>query len=164
MTEPTLTDELREHARSMPGGWLYAIDPDVDADGEVPPFAIAGAWAVDENGEPGAFEANPDHVPGPYQTEVRPDAVVYLPAREDGELIAYEGPDGPYVKALSEPEYAAGTEPMLVPVPLADLLDRLPPGTTVRIDPGTDEEIQLLPDAPAADVPAFPRKGAAAAE
>jgi len=120
--------------------WRYAIDPLYGADGEVPPEGVIGAWPLDANGEPGEFLANPNHVPIRSAIEELIGSTVYLPVNGDGELIAYRGADGDYVKALTDVEYAAPTEPQLLPTPFGVLLDLLPGETVVRVDPGTDVE------------------------
>ncbi|GAA2986668.1 type VII secretion system-associated protein [Streptosporangium longisporum] len=63
---PPLTDRMRAEARSMPGRWLYAVDPFFDPDGAVPPYGVIGAWRVDEHGEVSEeFTPNPGHRPSP---------------------------------------------------------------------------------------------------
>jgi hypothetical protein len=65
-TPPTITPELREQAAKKPGEWVYAIDPEFDAAGNVPPYGVVGAWQVDDGGqivEP--FTPNPNHVASP---------------------------------------------------------------------------------------------------
>jgi hypothetical protein len=57
---------MRAEARSMPGQWLYAIDPFFDPDGAVPPYGVIGAWRVDERGEASEeFTPNPNYRPSP---------------------------------------------------------------------------------------------------
>ena len=54
---------MTEEARKNPGGWVYEIDRAVgDPYGEVPPFAIKGAYKVDEAGQiVGDFEPNKNY-------------------------------------------------------------------------------------------------------
>ncbi|HEX5496052.1 MAG TPA: type VII secretion system-associated protein [Mycobacteriales bacterium] len=63
---PPLTPAMRARARAQPNTWFYAVDPAFDPDGEVPPWAIMGAWQVDDGGEIGGdFVDNPDYRPSP---------------------------------------------------------------------------------------------------
>lgn len=63
---PPITEELRATARRSPGGWVYAIDPELDRDQEVPPAGIVGAWSISDTGEiVGEFIPNPAYVASP---------------------------------------------------------------------------------------------------
>jgi hypothetical protein len=67
---PLVSPEAREAARHSPGGWVYEIDPFFDADGDVPPYGIVGAWPVDDRGEISEeFERNPNYRPSPVALE-----------------------------------------------------------------------------------------------
>lgn len=49
-----------------PGTWVYAIDPAFDGSTDVPPFAVSGAYPVDENGVVGEeLIPNPNYRPSP---------------------------------------------------------------------------------------------------
>lgn len=61
--EPPITDELRAQAQRQPGGWLYSIDPAYNPDGQVPPYAIIGAWQVDDQGRISGFKHNGNYRP-----------------------------------------------------------------------------------------------------
>lgn len=66
LTPPPVTPEMREAARTQPGGWVYAIDPTFDPNGHVPGWAVRGAYRVDNEGEiHGDFVPNPDYRPSP---------------------------------------------------------------------------------------------------
>lgn len=123
-TTPPLTPALRAAARRRPGTWLYVIDPAFDADGEVPPHGVVGAWWVDRRGRiAGEFRHNPDYRPSPRALELEPpadplddllqraatghaseadlvaallDAELLVFARDDqpGRLFSVEGPEG----------------------------------------------------------------------
>lgn len=57
-------DALVAEAKKQPGGWVYELRSDADADGEVPPSAIRGAWKVSDDGEIiGDFIPNPNYEP-----------------------------------------------------------------------------------------------------
>ena len=61
---PPFPDALLAEAAANAGGRVYAIDPAYDADGEVPPEGIVGAWRIGEDGRPsGEYRANPNHRP-----------------------------------------------------------------------------------------------------
>ncbi|MER7014921.1 type VII secretion system-associated protein [Saccharopolyspora sp. NPDC000359] len=60
---PPITPAMREEARLRAGGYIYVIDSAYDPNGDVPAHAIKGAFAVDENGEIGDYQANPNYRP-----------------------------------------------------------------------------------------------------
>ncbi|HTK63782.1 MAG TPA: type VII secretion system-associated protein [Pseudonocardia sp.] len=131
---PPLTDELRQAARENPGGWLYAVDPGVDPDGDVPPYAVIGAWQVDERGEVSEeFRHNPDYRASPRALGLDPptdpveaalqrcatgygqeeglavsllEAELILYAREEGGLYAVENAEGrKTIQVYTAPEH-----------------------------------------------------------
>lgn len=70
-TIPPITPGMRASARRQPGGWLYAVDPEYDPEGAVPPQGIVGAWRVDDRGEiTGEFTHNPTYVPSAKALEL----------------------------------------------------------------------------------------------
>nr|WSZ98815.1 type VII secretion system-associated protein [Streptomyces sp. NBC_00857] len=180
---PALTEELRAQARRAPGTWLYSIDPAYDPAGSVPPQAVIGAWQVDEHGEPGAFNHNPNYRPSPVtlgfpQPTDRADAalqlaatghgpddavldalvegVLYLVPDEGTDLAVYTDAEGPFVPVLTDPRHAPPTVPQLRPVGCADLLRVLPAEMTVKINPGSRVSVRI----PGADLrAALARRG-----
>lgn len=50
MSEP-ITAEMRRQARQQPQSWLYLTDPAYAEATEVPPWAVIGAYEVDDRGE-----------------------------------------------------------------------------------------------------------------
>ncbi|MCX5605988.1 MULTISPECIES: type VII secretion system-associated protein [unclassified Streptomyces] len=61
-----ITESMRAEAARNPGSWVYAIDPFVDSHGRVPPYAIMGAWKVDDDGViTDEFEGNSKYRPSP---------------------------------------------------------------------------------------------------
>ncbi|MFF8259186.1 type VII secretion system-associated protein [Streptomyces virginiae] len=61
-----VTESMRAEAARNPGSWVYAIDPFVDPAGRVPPYAILGAWKVDDQGEiTDEFRGNSKYRPSP---------------------------------------------------------------------------------------------------
>ncbi|MFJ8965102.1 type VII secretion system-associated protein [Lentzea sp. NPDC102401] len=99
---PEITDKMRATAKQSPGVHLYAIDPMFDPDGAVPPFAIRGAFPVDERGEIGEFIPNAEYRPSPRALELS------LPENALERAIELAstgyGPDADVVLALLEAE------------------------------------------------------------
>lgn len=63
---PRITSRMRDSARANPNTWLYVIDPALDADADVPPWGVVGAYPVDANGEiTGVFRRNTAYRPSP---------------------------------------------------------------------------------------------------
>lgn len=62
---PAITAEMVTEARGKPGQWLYVVDPEFDAGGEVPGWGVRGGYRVDERGQIREFMANPNFRPGP---------------------------------------------------------------------------------------------------
>jgi type III secretion system (T3SS) SseB-like protein len=63
---PQITREMRASARANPNTWLYVIDPAFEADADVPPWGVVGAYPVDEHGEiSGTFSRNTEYRPSP---------------------------------------------------------------------------------------------------
>ncbi len=63
---PEITAEMRAAARANPGTWLYVIDPAFDADADIPPWGVVGAYPVNPRGEIGAaFRRNTEYRPSP---------------------------------------------------------------------------------------------------
>lgn len=66
MGQPEITPHMRAHARANPNTWLYVIDPAFDADADIPPHGVVGAYPVDERGEiRAAFRPNTAYRPSP---------------------------------------------------------------------------------------------------
>ncbi len=66
VTPPEITHEMRANARANPNSWLYVIDPALDADADVPPWGVVGAYPVDAAGEiDAAFRHNTAYRPSP---------------------------------------------------------------------------------------------------
>lgn len=63
---PPITDAMRANARQNPNTWLYVIDEAFDPGGKVPPFAVVGAYPVDDEGQIiDDFHANERYRPSP---------------------------------------------------------------------------------------------------
>jgi hypothetical protein len=66
VTPPEITPEMRASAMANPNTWLYVIDPAFDADADIPPWGVVGAYPVDARGEIDAnFRRNTEYRPSP---------------------------------------------------------------------------------------------------
>ncbi|GAA2475019.1 type VII secretion system-associated protein [Winogradskya humida] len=146
-----------------PGTWVYAIDPAYGGTEDVPPFAISGAYAVDENGVVGdELIPNPNYRPSPR--------VLGLPAPandlEDAIQRAATGygtdedvrvalgaatlfvepgaPEGPELRAWTSDRYLPGPEVRRdwERSPVADLAGVLN-DRALLLNPGTEMEAKL---------------------
>jgi type III secretion system (T3SS) SseB-like protein len=65
-TSPEITQEMRASAMANPNTWLYVIDPAFDADADIPPWGVVGAYRVDDRGDiDRAFRRNTEYRPSP---------------------------------------------------------------------------------------------------
>ena len=63
---PEITPRMRASAMANPSTWLYVIDPAFDADAEIPPWGVVGAYRVDAIGEiDPTFRRNTEYRPSP---------------------------------------------------------------------------------------------------
>lgn len=63
---PPITPGMRASAMANPNTWLYVIDPAFDADADIPPWGVVGAYRVDDRGEiDPSFRANTEYRPSP---------------------------------------------------------------------------------------------------
>ncbi|WP_282818936.1 hypothetical protein [Curtobacterium flaccumfaciens] len=121
-----------------PTQWRYEIDPGFDPEGEVPPFAVRGAWPLNGRGETvGDFLPNPGYVASPVALMLAVDEDVFTIAwaeharfalddsafadvirsvawrgqtNEAGELLTFDAGQGPQVRVYSSDRHleAAG--------------------------------------------------------
>ena len=64
LSPPAITPQMRASARANPHTWLYVVDPTFDADAEVPPWGVVGAYPVNAQGEiDAAFRRNTAYRP-----------------------------------------------------------------------------------------------------
>lgn len=131
---PPITEELRAQARRQPGGWVYALDPAVDPNGEVPGWAVRGGFRVGPDGElTGDWTANPKYRPSP--------AALGLPA-----------PANPLEAALQRAATGTGSEDALLDAVLDGelfLFARGPDDTDLYVRDGTVQAFTsaaLLPE------------------
>lgn len=65
-TPPEITPQMRANALANPNTWLYVIDPAFDADADIPPWGVVGAYPVNARGEiDAAFRRNTEYRPSP---------------------------------------------------------------------------------------------------
>ncbi|MGH3520501.1 MAG: type VII secretion system-associated protein [Haloechinothrix sp.] len=63
---PPITRSMRANARRNPNTWLYVIDEAFDPDGDVPPWAVVGAYPVNGDGDiVEDFHPNEQYRPSP---------------------------------------------------------------------------------------------------
>lgn len=63
---PEITPRMRASAMANPNSWLYVIDPAFDADADIPPWGVVGAYRVAGDGEiDPAFRRNTEYRPSP---------------------------------------------------------------------------------------------------
>ncbi|MGH3449961.1 MAG: type VII secretion system-associated protein [Haloechinothrix sp.] len=63
---PPITKSMRANARENPNSWLYVIDEALEPDGDVPPWALVGAYPVDGDGNiVEEFHPNEQYRPSP---------------------------------------------------------------------------------------------------
>lgn len=63
---PEITPRMRASAMANPNTWLYVIDPAFDADADIPPWGVVGAYRVDADGEiTPSFRRNTEYRPSP---------------------------------------------------------------------------------------------------
>lgn len=63
---PPITKTMRANARGNPNTWMYVIDEAFDPDGEVPDWAVVGAYPVNGDGEiVEDFHPNEQYKPSP---------------------------------------------------------------------------------------------------
>ena len=77
-----LPPEAHEEARRNPGGRVYQVEGDYGPDDFIPPEAVVGFWAVDDDGKiVGDFIPNPTHKPG-YQSRLLRPANTLTPRKK----------------------------------------------------------------------------------
>ncbi|GLY66739.1 type VII secretion system-associated protein [Amycolatopsis taiwanensis] len=155
--------------------WAVLLDPAWQPrfEGEQPPTqALVGGWPLDEQGNPGRFEPNPEYVPSTASSPSDPadavmrlmiegkapadalvptvrDAMLELAVSEDGYPLVGPAPDGaPCVAVVTAPTHRARVEAdNWAQVTAEQLLDALPPDTDILLNPGGPASTRLLASA-----------------
>ncbi|GHB68344.1 hypothetical protein GCM10010377_68950 [Streptomyces viridiviolaceus] len=184
MPEPP--EDVREAARHAPDHWFGLVDP-AWREGSPPAWAVLGQWRSDTSGEIVAWQPNDDYRPSPAAlgwdpptdpvddavqraatgyaraeevTRALAEAELAVLARSDGGLVTAATPDGTAVVPVFTAQPHLETAGMLAyeVVPCADLVDRLPVGHMLYLNPGgaapmtvrTEPLLAILQDSPAA--------------
>ncbi|MFE6054947.1 type VII secretion system-associated protein [Kitasatospora sp. NPDC056446] len=178
-------EHVRETARLAPDHWIGVVDP-AWADGSAPPeWAVAGHWRSDEAGATEEFRPNPDYRPSPRAlgwaepTDPVDEAVqlaatgygpgqdvldrlatarVAVPVTPGGEPLAAVDPaGGPVVLAFTAGgHWAAGGRLGHLVLDARELLERLPEGHGILLNPTAEAMLTVDPDALRATVEATP--------
>ncbi|MFI8461153.1 type VII secretion system-associated protein [Kitasatospora sp. NPDC085464] len=176
-------EHVRETARLAPDHWIGVVDP-VWTDGQAPPdWAVVGHWRSDGSGATEEFRPNPDYRPSPRalgwaEPTDAVDAAVQLAATGYGPgedvlarlatarlavpvtpgghpLTAVDPAGAPVVLAFTAGDHwaAAGRLGHLL-LDARALLDRLPEGHGILLNPTADAMLTVDPDALRALTPA----------
>ncbi|MBB5803417.1 hypothetical protein F4560_003185 [Saccharothrix ecbatanensis] len=158
-----------------PGDWAVLVDPEWRPrfpDEQPPAEAMVGGWPLDEEGNLGLFQPNPDFVPAGDASPTDPvDAVLRLVARgeadvdaliptirnavlevavsDDGQLMIGAAPDGvPCVAVATAAVHRkrVGTEHW-GQVTADDLVQVLPEGTDILLNPDGQASLRLVASA-----------------
>jgi hypothetical protein len=161
---PVPPPDIIEAARHAPDHWFSFVDPAWTDEGEPPAWATVGRWRSDATGAIVAWERNPEYRPSPaalrwpdptdpVDAAVQRAATGYGPAddvpralaaaelavlvRPDGGLVAAGSEDGaPVVPAYTARAHLATAGRLAFEVvPVAELLDRLPEGHELYLNP-----------------------------
>ena len=189
--EPDGQDEAEE--LDLTDHWVFMIDPaweQRDEDAQPPAEAVVGGWYVDEDGETGLFQPNPDYQPSEPDLPTDPvDAAVQLVVRgdTDGEELLNALPQVMYGVALDEegnpvvapapddvPSVLVTTAPAhrsrvnvenWAEVTVRELAEALPDeGVDVLLNPGAPASMRLLASIVKESVGVAPEGAAQAAE
>ncbi|MGC0374750.1 type VII secretion system-associated protein [Streptomyces sp. SAI-229] len=172
---PTPPDDIVEAARLAPDHWISMIDPGWDGEGVPPDRAVVGRWRTGATGEIEEWEDNEAYRPspealgwpeptddvdaalqlavtghGPAEDALRAlaTAEVAVPTLPDGTPVTASVGDGrlvvPVFTAAPHLHAAGGFAFERVTVPA--LLDRLPPGHALYVNPAGPAGTVLEPD------------------
>ncbi|MBY8886062.1 type VII secretion system-associated protein [Streptomyces sp. PTM05] len=162
---PPVPDHIREAARRAPDHWFGMVDPTWSGEGAPPDWAVVGQWRSDSAGEIVEWRDNEEYQPSPKALEwddptdpvdaaVQLAATGYGPAEAvtralaDAEVAVFLAPGGGLLSAVapddSTPVVPVFTSPAhlhaagrlsFVTMKAVDLLDRLPEGHLVYLNP-----------------------------
>lgn len=164
MPIPPVTDTVRAQAAGHRNSWVYAIDPYFDPNGKVPPYGVVGAWKVDAHGQlTGEFQRNANYRPSPRALGIAEptdavDAAIQLAAAQYAseadlrrallEAVVYVTPhvppgDGSPIVLYTSPAQAESSAPELRRIPFPELLQVLPEGSVLRLNPGGSASVEI---------------------
>jgi hypothetical protein len=162
--QPSAPEERTDWAVLLDPGWQPA------SAGETPPIeALVGGWPLDKDGNPGRFQPNPEYIPADESSPTDPaDAVMHLIVEGKADVVALVdtlresivevavdeegyplvGPapdDVPCVAVItSEPHRERVGAEHWVKVTIEELLEGLPPGTDVLLNPAGPASTRLI--------------------
>ncbi|GHF63774.1 hypothetical protein GCM10018790_47110 [Kitasatospora xanthocidica] len=173
---PPVPERILAAAKAAPGQWIGLVDPYWRGEGEPPDWAVIGRWRAGEDGSVEEFAENGEYRPSPLAREwpaptdpvdaaVQLAATGYGPAEDvyralaaarfavlldgSGGVGGFGLPDGaPAVVVYSARSWleAAGNPDHAVIGP-GTLLERLPPGLGIVVNPGAPAAMRLDPGA-----------------
>jgi hypothetical protein len=173
-TAEPVPDQVRSAARLAPGQWIGLVDPAWQGEGPPPSWAVIGQWRAGADGEIEEFAPNEEYRPSPvahaWPAPTDPvDAAVQLSATgygppeevyralastrvavlldEYGTIGGVELPDGGLAVAVFSARswlVAAGRPDHAVLGP-GELMDLLPAGHVIVVNPGAPAAVRLEP-------------------
>jgi hypothetical protein len=161
---PPIPDDIRAAAKNAPDHWIGMVDPAWTGEPPPPVWALVGQWRSDEHGEIVEWQANDEYRPSPdmlglpepadpVDAAVQLAATGYGPAEEvprllagaelavfvgqHGEPVTATAPDGtPVVPAFTAKRYLEAAGALAAEtVPVAELVDRIPDGHQLYLNP-----------------------------
>ncbi|MBP0452897.1 type VII secretion system-associated protein [Kitasatospora sp. RG8] len=169
-------DHIAAAARVAPGHWIGLVDPAWAGDGPPPAWAVIGQWRAGEDGGVEEFAANEEYRMSPLALEwpaptdpvdaagqlsvtgygppgdvyrALASAQVAVPLDGEGGVAGIELPDGETVAVVftARSWLAAAGGPEHAVLGVADLLERLPRGCRILVNPGAPAAMRLEQDA-----------------
>ncbi|MBP2329127.1 hypothetical protein JOF56_009512 [Kibdelosporangium banguiense] len=152
--------------------WAVLLDPgwQPSTEDEVPPVqAIVGGWSLDEEGNPGRFEPNPQYVPSDASSptdladavmhmiiageadvavliDVLGESTMEIAVDEEGYPLVGPAPDDvPCVAVItSEPHRERVGAEHWATVTIEELVEGLPPDTDILLNPGSPASTRIV--------------------
>ncbi|MCI2417467.1 type VII secretion system-associated protein [Saccharopolyspora sp. K220] len=152
--------------------WAVVLDPSWQSDQPdqvAPPEVMVGGWLLDEEGRPGKFFPNPDYTPSGPDVPTDPthavmkslsrgesdtddllatlrDSMLDLGLTENGELVLAPSPDEATcaLVASSPAHHRPDLAAVWQQLPLERILDALPDGVDILLNPGAQESMRLM--------------------
>ncbi|MGW4231836.1 type VII secretion system-associated protein [Streptomyces sp. NPDC004980] len=172
---PVPPEEFVRAAGRAPDHWLYLTDPAWQGEGPPPAWAVVGQWRSDSDGEIVEWEDNEEYRPSPEAmgwpepaddvdraiqlattgygraedvTAALAGTEVAVLVTADGEPVSASAPDGTaVVPVYTSPRYLGAAGQLgFERVPVADLLDRIPPGHSLCLNSSAPVSMVLPTD------------------